>query len=203
MLEHVGRVGEHRPPVARRAGGGARLGDRVPVAEQAVVHGQDDRRLDLGPGDLTQSWHGRNVYQTRRSHAPRKAFTEASDGVQSSRGPTSVLDGMVARCAPGPSSRGKGSSSGSGARPAHRRAAAEAEAQRRPLDHVIEALKATGVFRSFVQGLNSLTLVPPFSDYCADLRDNSSLHRLNRRRDRRHMKHGKEFAPLATFDPGG
>ena len=29
-------------------------------------------------------------------------------------------------------------------------AAAEAEAQRRPLDHVIEALKATGVFRSFV-----------------------------------------------------
>jgi 3-hydroxy-9,10-secoandrosta-1,3,5(10)-triene-9,17-dione monooxygenase len=28
--------------------------------------------------------------------------------------------------------------------------AAEAEAQRRPLDHVIEALKATGVFRSFV-----------------------------------------------------
>lgn len=29
-------------------------------------------------------------------------------------------------------------------------AAADAEAQRRPLDHVIEALKATGVFRSFV-----------------------------------------------------
>ena len=40
-----------------------RLGHRIAVAEQPLVHRQDDRRAGLGLGDLTESWHGRTVYE--------------------------------------------------------------------------------------------------------------------------------------------
>ena len=38
VLEDVGRVGEDGPPVARCSRGGARLGHRVAVAEELLVH---------------------------------------------------------------------------------------------------------------------------------------------------------------------
>ena len=57
VLEHVGRVGEHRPPVARRAGGGAGLGHRVAVAEEHVVHDGDDLGSGFASWHLVESWH--------------------------------------------------------------------------------------------------------------------------------------------------
>ena len=64
VLEHVRRVGEHRPPVAGGAGRGSGLGHRITVAEEALVHREDDRRLGVGPWDLLESWHRGIVYGT-------------------------------------------------------------------------------------------------------------------------------------------
>ena len=57
VFHHVGRVGEHRPPVAGRAGLGARFGHRIAVAEQALVHRHHGRGGDLGTRDLAESRH--------------------------------------------------------------------------------------------------------------------------------------------------
>src|SRR5690606_34431499 len=62
VLQYVGRVGEHRPPIAGRAGGGARFGDRVAVAEEALVHRPDELGLDFVAGDLSESGHGDRLY---------------------------------------------------------------------------------------------------------------------------------------------
>src|SRR4051812_20404120 len=50
VLEHVGRVGEHRPPVTGGTGGGAGLGYRITVTEQPLVHRLDELRVDLTLG---------------------------------------------------------------------------------------------------------------------------------------------------------
>ena len=61
VVEHVRHQCDDRPPVARGAVGGARLGDRVTVLEEEVVHRLDDGCLGLGPGDLAQPWHRKTI----------------------------------------------------------------------------------------------------------------------------------------------
>ena len=57
FIEHVCDQCEDRPPVPRSSRGRARFGDRIPVAEEHLIHGLDDALGRLIPRNLTKSLH--------------------------------------------------------------------------------------------------------------------------------------------------
>src|SRR5690606_8251521 len=75
VLQDVGGGGEGRPPVARGAGVGARLGHGIATRpEDQVVHDPHDGRVVLGAGDLAQAGHQAGV----RSEAEAGAWATSS-----------------------------------------------------------------------------------------------------------------------------
>ena len=67
VAEAVGHQREHRPPVARRAGRGARLGHRTAAVEEHVVDGLDVGGR-FGARDLSQSRHRGSPRRKRRGY---------------------------------------------------------------------------------------------------------------------------------------
>ena len=60
VLEDLGHQREHRPPVAGRAGDGARLGDRIAIAEEHRV----ERPATDGAASLRGTWRSRGTGRT-------------------------------------------------------------------------------------------------------------------------------------------
>ena len=80
VLEHVGRVGPHRPPVTRRAGGGAGLGDGVAVAEQDAIHPANDLGIVIGLRDLRETRHTQIVCNLRHCAAKQGDLLDPTRG---------------------------------------------------------------------------------------------------------------------------
>src|SRR5205807_8871728 len=107
MLEHVRRVGEHRPPVTGCPRRRSWLLDWIAVrTEQQLVHPSNDLRVLVRASNLSQSRHARSVgkvvgdsYEDLRVEPPGRGFAGAALGALRARSRAPATSALIDRIA--------------------------------------------------------------------------------------------------------